>query len=222
MYNLWRTFLLVFCIFPALVYAAAFKEGVDYKVLSQPLPVSQTDKIEVNTIFWYGCPHCFDLAKMQAHWKKRQGNDVKTLETPVIFGRPWQAHAQLFYALEQLELHEKSLFTIFDAVQSQGKRLDNEKEMKAFLKEQFGVKPEEFDRVYDSFGVRNQSQKAAALTRGAQLMGVPAIIVSGRYVVDPEKAGGLENMLKIADFLIEKVRKEQGSSSKKAMSKKAK
>ncbi|MCL6268467.1 thiol:disulfide interchange protein DsbA/DsbL [Sansalvadorimonas sp. 2012CJ34-2] len=218
MHKLWHIFFIFLALWAlsGIATAASFKEGVDYKLLKQPLPLSQTDKIEVNTIFWYGCPHCFDLAKMQVNWKKRQPSDVLTVETPVIFGRPWQAHAQLFYALEEMGLQERTLFKLFDAVQNQGKRLDNEKDMQVFLKEHFDVKPEEFDKVFDSFGVRNQVQKASAATRGAQLMGVPAIIVSGRYLIDPQMAGGLENMLNITDFLIEKIRKEKGSGGKSA------
>ncbi len=216
MQSQWRTVLTIFCFLPMLAFGAKYREGIDYKLLKQPVPLEKPGKIEVNTVFWYGCPHCFDLARLQVDWKKTIKDDVAVIETPVIFGRPWQAHAQLFYALEELRLHDKTLFMLFDAVQNKGKRLDSEKDMIAFLKEHFEVKPDEFDRVYDSFGVRNQVQKASSLTRGAQLLGVPAIIVSGRYVVDPGMAGGLENMLKITDFLIDRQRKERKAAEKDA------
>lgn len=45
--------------------------------------------------------------------------------------------------------------------------------------------------------------------REMRLMGVPALIVDGRYVVSPQSAGSLENMPQIADALIEKVRNER-------------
>ncbi|WP_281645313.1 thiol:disulfide interchange protein DsbA/DsbL [Parendozoicomonas sp. Alg238-R29] len=203
---------------PLLAAPAGYREGVDYKRLKQPLPVvGILGKIEVETVFWYGCPHCFDLAKIQEGWKKGLGKDVETAEIPVIFGKPWQAHAQLFYALEEMNLLEQAHFVIFDAVQKQGKRLDKEKDIAEFLKQRFGVKEADFGRIYDSFGIRNQAQKASAITRGAQLMGVPAIIVDNRYVVDPAMAGGLENMLKISDFLIEKIRAEKAVAEKKAV-----
>ena len=196
--------------------SASFREGVDFKVLKQPLPLAGTSEtIEIGTVFWYGCPHCFDLAKMQEDWKARLGKDVATSEIPVIFGKPWQAHAQLFYTLEELKLLDKAHFPVFDAVQKQGQRLDNEKDIAGFLKSRYGVKEADFERVYDSFGVRNQAQKASAITRGAQLNGVPAIIVDNRYLVDPALAGSLENMLKVTDFLIEKIRAERDAAGKK-------
>ena len=48
--------------------------------------------------------------------------------------------------------------------------------------------------------------------RGYKLMGVPDLIVDGRYVVTPDSAGSLENMPKIASALIEKVREERTES----------
>ena len=192
-----------------------YREGVNFKELKQPLPaVATPEKIEIDTVFWYGCSHCFDLAKIQESWKDKLGKDVDTSEVPVIFGKPWQAHAQLFYALEDLKLLDKAHFAVFDAVQKQGRRLDNEKDMAAFLKERYGVKETDFGRSYDSFGVRNQTQKASAITRGAQLTGVPVIIVDNRYLVDPNMAGGLENMLKVTDFLIDKIRGEKEAAGK--------
>ncbi|MTI14952.1 thiol:disulfide interchange protein DsbA/DsbL [Sansalvadorimonas verongulae] len=194
---------------------AGYREGVDFKQLKQSLPVVVTpDKIEIDTVFWYGCSHCFDLARMQENWKEKLGTDVDTSDVPVIFGKPWQAHAQLFYALEDLKLLDKAHFAVFDAVQKQGRRLDNEKDMAAFLKERYGVNEADFERAYDSFGVRNQTQKASAITRGAQLTGVPAIIVNNRYLVDPAMAGGLENMLKVTEYLIEKIRAEKEAAGK--------
>ncbi|BBI65154.1 hypothetical protein HSBAA_64600 [Vreelandella sulfidaeris] len=45
--------------------------------------------------------------------------------------------------------------------------------------------------------------------REMKLMGVPALVIDGRYVVSPSSAGSLENMPKIADSLIEQVRAER-------------
>ena len=210
MYKL-RSFVVLALLFlPILATASNYREGTDYKLLKQPLPVSaQTDKIEIDTIFWYGCPHCYDLAKLQKPWEKGLASDVELQDVPVIFGKPWQAHAQLFYSLEDMNLLDKAHFVVFDAVQKQGRRLDSEKEMADFLNSRFNVKSSDFERTYNSFGVRNQTQKASSITRGAQLTGVPAIIVNGRYVVDPSMAGGLDNMLKITDFLIQKIRDEK-------------
>ncbi|WP_211830201.1 thiol:disulfide interchange protein DsbA/DsbL [Kistimonas asteriae] len=197
--------------------ADEYRAGQQYKVLKEAVSVEQTDgKIEVDTIFWYGCPHCYDLEKLIPAWKKTLSADVDVVKTPVIFGRPWQPHAQLFYTLEEMGLDETANTAIFEAVQKEGKRLDKPADMADFLNEHFKVNKETFLKTYDSFGVRNQSQKAYAKVRGAQLMGVPALIIDGRYVVDPQSAGGLEEMLKVADALVDKVRREKAPQQKAA------
>ena len=61
----------------------------------------------------------------------------------------------------------------------------------------------------DSFGVKSQLNQASAKMRGYQIMGVPALVVDGRYVITPSSAGALDNMPKIADALIDKVRSER-------------
>lgn len=42
--------------------------------------------------------------------------------------------------------------------------------------------------------------------RAFQISGVPALIVQGKYVIDATSAGGQDQMLKVADYLIAKER----------------
>ena len=46
---------------PGLAQANEYQEGKEYLLLSTPQPVSTGDKIEVVELFWYGCPHCYEL-----------------------------------------------------------------------------------------------------------------------------------------------------------------
>lgn len=201
------------------VQAVEYQAGQQYKVLKNAVSVEEpAGNIEVDIVFWYGCPHCYDLEKLMVGWKKTLASDVDVVKVPVIFGRPWQAHAQLFYTIEAMSLGEKVNNAVFDAVQRQGRRLNEPADMADFLHEQFKVNKKTFLQTYDSFGVRNQSQKAYAKVRGAQLTGVPALIIDGRYVVDPQSAGGLEKVLKVADELIDKIHREKALQQKSTVS----
>jgi thiol:disulfide interchange protein DsbA len=44
--------------------------------------------------------------------------------------------------------------------------------------------------------------------------GVPALVINGKYRLSSEKTEGYENMLKIADYLIEKERKAMAAAAK--------
>ena len=72
---------------------------------------------------------------------------------------------------------------------------------------QFGVDPVEFAKVYKSFGVSASVQKAVARGRAYRARGVPTLIINGKYRIEGQMAGSNVNMLRIADFLIEKERK---------------
>jgi thiol:disulfide interchange protein DsbA len=54
-------------------------------------------------------------------------------------------------------------------------------------------------------------RQANSIARAAKITGTPALMVSGKYMISPRKAGSTANMLKIADYLIEKERAAKGS-----------
>jgi protein-disulfide isomerase len=49
-------------------------------------------------------------------------------------------------------------------------------------------------------------KQAVSLARAAKITGTPALVVAGKYHIGARKAGGQANMLKVADYLIEKER----------------
>ena len=61
--------------------------------------------------------------------------------------------------------------------------------------------------------------KTSAKVRAYGLSGVPAIVVDGRFVVEPELAGSLENMPDITLFLVVKVRDERSAEKEKVKKK---
>ena len=49
------------------------------------------------------------------------------------------------------------------------------------------------------------------MTRQYQIMGVPAIVVNGKYLTNTEMGGTAENTMIIVDKLIKKVRREEST-----------
>ncbi|MGY0218453.1 thiol:disulfide interchange protein DsbA/DsbL [Endozoicomonadaceae bacterium StTr2] len=184
---------------------AAFKEGVHFRKLSS----SQQDAnapIEVKEIFWYGCPHCFRLEPFLEDWTKELSQDVKFVRSPGVFRRDtiWENHARLFFALQSIGgLSDEAHADIFQEIQVRKNRLKTPDDMADFLKK-YGVDGQKFKKAYASFGVQRQIQKTMTNVRRYGLTGVPALVVAGKYVIEPRGAGSVENMLTIADYLIEK------------------
>ncbi|MDP7577393.1 MAG: hypothetical protein QGH99_10545, partial [Pseudomonadales bacterium] len=82
-----------------------------------------------------------------------------------------------------------------------------------FLKD-FGIAPEDFAKAYNSFGVRAGVQQADSRGKAYRSGGVPAIIINGKYRIEGGMAGSNSNILRVADYLIEKERKARTSAGR--------
>ncbi len=194
-----------------------YKEGVHYRKLASNVPTAvAAGKIEVVEVFWYGCPHCYSLEPIVDSWKPSLSSDTEFVTVPGFFGpNIWKTHAQLYYTVANLGIVGKVHDTIFNEVQVKRNMLKNSDAMADFLNERFAVDKKEFIEQFNSFGVNHQLQQAFAKVRGYQLTGVPALVVDGRYVIEPGMAGSLNSMPLIADFLVNKVRNDRATEAKK-------
>lgn len=183
-------------------------EGSNYITLSSPVPTTQTEKIEVVELFWYGCPHCYQLEATINPWSAALPEDVKFVRIPAMFGGIWNVHGQLFITLETLKVEEKVHSSIFDALHNSGRRLSSVDEIANFVAEQ-GVDKELFMKTWNSFSVKSQMEKAKKLALAYQISGVPAIVVNGKYRFDIGMAGGLQETVDVADALIQKERQSK-------------
>jgi thiol:disulfide interchange protein DsbA len=188
---------------------AAPVAGEDYRVLETPVD-TQVDagKVEVVEAFWYGCPHCYDLEEPLNAWVDGLAEDVVFRPLPATLGDVWTRHAKAFYTAEQLGILDDVHDDFFDAIHEDGRRLTEPQAIAEFFSD-YGVSEEEALKALDSFGVKSRINQAHAKIRAYKLMGVPALIVDGRYVVTPDSAGSLEAMPEVAGALIEKARGEQ-------------
>ncbi len=185
--------------------AAEFQAGKEYVELKNPVPVSEPGKIEVVELFWYGCPHCYQFEPTINPWIKQLPDDVDFKRIPAMFGGVWNAHGQMFLALESMDVEQKVHDAIFNAYHREGNKLDTPEKMAEFLAGQ-GVDADAFLKAYNSFGVKSRAEQAKKLAMAYQITGVPVMIVNGKYRFDIGSAGGPERALEVADYLIEKER----------------
>ncbi len=190
-----------------------FSEGVHYVELFDPVPTNvPAGKIEVVEMFWYSCPHCYQMEPELNQWKASLANDVELVQIPGVFkdraGNPnphWALAARAYYALEALgksrELHSK----IFAAIHEQGRRLNSVDALARFVASQ-GVDEQKFRDAMDSLAVDTKTRKAIELTEKYGLTGVPALIVGGRYRVLNTAISSYGEMFQIVDFLVDKER----------------
>ena len=62
--------------------ADAPQNGTEFTQTAQIIPTDNPSKIEVTELFWYGCPHCYDLEPKLAAWVKALPKDVTFKRVP--------------------------------------------------------------------------------------------------------------------------------------------
>lgn len=181
--------------------AEDFVEGKDYLLVTTPQPGAGEGKAQVVEMFWYGCPHCYELEPLLNKWVDEKPEHVEFVRIPAIFNRPiWGLHAQAYYTAEMLEVTEEFHSAFFAAMHRQGKRMASEEQIRDFFVE-LGVDGAEFDKTFDSFAVQTKVRRAADLTKKYGITGVPALIVNGKYRTGGRQAGTYGRMLEIAEEL---------------------
>jgi len=191
--------------------AQTYVEGTHYDLISPPVRTADADKIEVAEFFWYGCGHCYTFEPMIGQWKKTLADDVIFRGSPAMWNPQMELHAKAFYAAEVLGVLDTMNLVIFQAMNVDRKRLSSQAEI-AQLFTANGVAEEDFTKAFNSFGVSSMVRQAGARARSAKITGTPALMVNGKYHISTRKKGvGHAEMLKIADYLIEKERGAQGS-----------
>jgi len=180
----------------------AYVEGVHYKPTTQRIATSDQNVIEVIELFSYSCPHCFNLDPQVKQWQKTLPENVSFSHVPAIFRDSWLQLARVFYAAEVTGDLETLHSAIFNAIHVEKRRLQNEEQLLAFVAEQ-GIDADMFAKTMNSFSVKGKVKKALLLSQSSGITGVPSMIVNGKYIVDAPMAGGMVELLKVVDFLIE-------------------
>ena len=190
--------------------APEFVEGVHYARLPVPVETADPNRIEVVEVFLYSCVHCYRLEPMLDAWPALREEDVDFRRLPLTSERSpsMMAFAQAYFTAETLDVLPLVHMPIFTAIHEHG--LDREMSRPAYLRRLFvgeaKVAEEEFDRVFNSFGVRSRVRQADGQSRMYRIHATPTLVVNGRYTVEAGAQGGTAGMLLAATHLIEKER----------------
>lgn len=182
--------------------------GTNYQPVSPAQPTnSAAGRVEVVEVFWYACPHCYDLdPHLQAWAKSGKAPYVDFVRVPVTWGAIHQTHARLFYTLQALGKEDALHTQAFDAIHNRTNMLaaqTEEESLKlqvAFAKAH-GIAESDFVRAYKSPSVDLDMDRAQELVRRYRVEGVPLIIINGKYTSDVAMAGGDQQLISLINDL---------------------
>ncbi|MFD5464298.1 thiol:disulfide interchange protein DsbA/DsbL [Kitasatospora sp. NPDC127059] len=182
-------------------------EGVQFVKLERPQPVRESARTEAVEFFWYDCGHSQALEQPLQAWAERHRGDVALRRVPAIWqGGPdegvQRAHARLYYALERLGLVERLQTSAFRSVHTDHADLATEAAATDWAV-RHGVDAQQFRTAYRSAEVRRSVDDAAAQFVRYGINELPTVVVQGEYRTSPTKAGGVEAMPEVLDYLVQ-------------------
>jgi len=189
--------------------------GVEYRELSSAQPTDAAGKIEIIEFFWYGCPHCYNFEPVLEPWVKKLPKDTHFRRLPAMFNEEYARGARAYYALEAIGEAERVHKALFDAVHTGSRlRVADEAALTEWLGKQ-GVDTKKFAAAYRSFSVEGKLKRAAQLTQAYKIEGVPSMAVNGKYVVNTDNIRSFEQLLAVADYLVDQSRKKAAKPAAK-------
>ena len=197
-----------------------YQEGVHYLTLPEPMQIRlKEDQVAIVwEFFQYTCGHCYNLHPTINSWKSSVADDVKVELMPVWRIDPY---ARAYWAAEFLKLDPGFHDAVYAAIHQQKKSMSSMKDFSK-LAELYGADAARFETTAASFAVDakiSQADEASKLAAGVvERFGTPAMMVNGKYVITGSTAnagqpGSNEEMLKVADFLVEKARQEKAAAA---------
>ena len=183
-----------------------FVDGTHYVTLPVPVNTRDSARVEVIEAFWYGCSHCFRFEPLVEDWVANAPEDIDFHRFPAMWNGLMKIHAQIFYTAEALDAVHLVHEPVFNAINLEGNRLQNERQI-ADLFASHGIDEEEFSRAFNSFGVRTRVNQAESRMQDYRIQSTPNMIVNGKYLIatGPD-VPTQQMMLDIVDFLVARER----------------
>ncbi|WP_198651374.1 thiol:disulfide interchange protein DsbA/DsbL [Dyella sp. C11] len=194
-------------------------EGKQYfRIEPAQAKVSNTDKIEVAEVFSYGCPACNAFHPTMNKLVQELPADAAVAYLPAAFmpQENWPMLQRAFLTAQALGVADKANDAMYDAVwKSQeltAMQGNNLKPMSALptiddaakVYAKFGADPKEFVAVANSFAINTKVKRSDDLMKAYGVEETPTIVVNGKYRFTARSAGGYEQAVELAKWLVAK------------------
>lgn len=175
-----------------------FQEGVHYRVMSEGVTDLNAD---VTKFFWFGCPHCNELRGPFRAWAD-QNPEVTTQDVHSTISKRWDQDHMIFQVIQNRGYGHRATDAVYDYIH-EDKAAHGD--LVSYLKRQgIPVEKSHFDLSeveYRSY-VENIAE-VARMEKKIGAIGVPYLVVKGKYLVLNQAYESYDQMLEGTKWLIE-------------------
>ncbi|MDE2219431.1 MAG: thiol:disulfide interchange protein DsbA/DsbL [Gammaproteobacteria bacterium] len=195
-------------------------EGTQYFLVSPPQPTAvAAGKVEVVEIFSYACPACNHFYPVIDRLKAALPTGVQWRFLPASWHpeEDWKVFQRAYFAASSLGIADRLHDRIFDAVWKSGELATMEAgggrlksplpslaDVAQYYEQLAKLEPGTFLEAAHSFSVDAQMREADAQIIAYQADSTPSLIINGKYRLTPRSAGGDEEFIALAKWLVEK------------------
>ncbi|WP_329741688.1 thiol:disulfide interchange protein DsbA/DsbL [Dyella sp. A6] len=195
-------------------------EGKNYFLIQPAQPTDQPGKVVVTEVFSYACPACNAFHPWWDRLVASMPSNVVEEYVPASF-RPdenWPLFQRAYFAAKALGVAGKTYDAMFDAVWKTGELASDDlttgrpkpqsewptlKDVAKFYAK-YGVKPDQFIGVANSFSVNLQMKRADDQIKAFGADETPTIVVNGKYRLTPISAGSYSKTIELVKWLVAK------------------
>jgi protein dithiol oxidoreductase (disulfide-forming) len=207
-------------IFTSIAHAQTWTEGTHYFPI---VPAQRTNapagKIEVTEVFSYGCPYCAQFNPFMKQLKKTLPVNAALVFVPDSFNpsEDWPMFQRAVCTAQTLGIFDKTHDAMFEAVWKTGdlaisdpqshrlkSPLPTIEDAARYYNRISGIAIDKFVAASKSFAVDVKMRSDDALVRAYHVESTPTLIINGKYRVDPVSAGGMQQMIDLAKWLVAK------------------
>ena len=196
---------------------SALTEGVEYQTLANPLNVPKNSVVKV---FSYDCPHCYKFDRTITKKLMSKLDGVKFIPYHLSTkGKLGETTSKIFAALISIDeangtdllsdesKFKQAKFAIYKARHDEKDDFNDGKDKQRFIDLALNaahVSKDEYEKALSSDRAKELLNEWFASYDVASISGVPAFVISGKYLVNLNAASSIDEMAKTIKELLDK------------------
>ena len=196
---------------------SALTEGIEYQTLAKPLNVPKNSVVKV---FSYDCPHCYQFDRSITKKLMAKLDGVKFMPYHLSTkGKLGESASKIFAALISIDeangtdllsdesKFKQAKFAIYKARHDEKDDFNDGKDKQRFIDLALNaahVSKDEYERALSSDRAKELLNEWFASYDVASISGVPAFVVSGKYLINLSAASSIDEMAKTIKELLDK------------------